>query len=192
MKEPVKLIPNLLSISRLALAPYLFVVLWRREYGLALVLCLIAGVTDALDGVLARRLNANSKVGAYLDPIGDKVMLSGAFLTLALDGAIEKWLAILVFGRDILILLLAGAAFAFTKIRSFPPSWWGKASTTAQIAYVLALMAHFCGFLSVGWPNFGKWCVAGFAIVSGIHYLWIAWSMARRPSNSGNKSTAAA
>src|SRR5262249_55901559 len=109
----VRVIPNLLSAARLAIAPFLFAVLWRREYGLALALCVIAGISDGLDGMLARRLGATSRFGAYLDPVADKILLSGAFLTLALDGAIEKWLAVLVFGRDVLILLLAVCGFVF-------------------------------------------------------------------------------
>jgi cardiolipin synthase (CMP-forming) len=175
----VKIIPNLLSAARLALAPYLFLLLWRRQYGLALAVCFIAGVTDAFDGVLARRWKASSKIGAYLDPIGDKVLLSGAFLTLALDGAIEKWVAILVLGRDVLILAMAASAFLFTKIRSFPPSWWGKASTTAQICYVLALLLHFVGFFPLALVELGKWIAVALAIWSGAHYIWIAIKVLR-------------
>jgi len=176
----VKLIPNLLSAARLALAPYVFFVVWRREYGLALALCLIAGITDAFDGVLARRLKASSKIGAYLDPIADKVLLSGIFLTLALDGAIEKWLAILVFGRDALILLLAGGAFVMTTVRTFPPSFWGKASTTAQIAYIVALLAHFAGFFPLPLVELGKWIVVALGLWSAVHYMWLAISIARQ------------
>lgn len=165
-------LPNLLSAARLALAPWLFVALWRREYQLALAIIVIAGVTDGLDGLLARVLRADSRLGAYLDPIADKVLLSGAFLTLALDGAIALWLAILVFGRDLLILLLAGGAFVFTKnVRDFPPSIWGKASTAAQILYVLAVIAHLAGFavqLAVA-PL--EWLVAALAVFSGFDYV---------------------
>ncbi len=175
----MKLIPNLLSAARLALAPYLFLLLWRREYGMALAVCFIAGVTDAFDGMLARRWKASSRIGAYLDPIGDKVLLSGSFLTLALDGAIAKWVAVLVFGRDALILLLAAAGFLLTNIRSFPPSWWGKASTTAQICYVVALLAHFCGFFPMALVELGKWIVVVLAIWSGLDYLRIAWKLWR-------------
>lgn len=178
----MKLIPNLLSAARLVLAPFLFLELWRREYGIALVLCFVAGITDAFDGLLARKLQASSRIGAYLDPIADKILLSGAFLTLALDGAIEKWVAILVFGRDAVILLLAGGAFALTNIRSFPPSFWGKASTTAQIAYIVALLAHFVGFFPLPLVELGKWIVAVLAVVSGSHYIWIALSRLRRSS----------
>ena len=165
-------IPNILSAARLLLAPYLFWLLWRREYSLALAVIVIAGISDGLDGLLARKLNANSRIGAYLDPLADKMLLSGAFLTLALDGAIELWLAILVFGRDIVILMLAGGAFFLTKtIRNFPPSIWGKASTMAQILFVLAVIAHLGGFAD----NFAvmplKWLVAALAIFSGADYI---------------------
>ena len=183
----MKLIPNLLSAARLALAPYLFMVLWRREYTLALGLILIAGITDGLDGLLARKLRAASRLGAYLDPIADKVLLSGSFLTLALDGAIEKWLAVLVFGRDALILLLAGGAFAFTSVRKFPPSIWGKASTTAQIAFVVAVLGHFAGVVPMSWVEMGKWIVAGLAVWSGLHYVWIAISAIVWPPMNADK-----
>ncbi len=179
----MKIIPNLLSAARLLLAPYLFLLLWRRQYGLALAVCFVAGITDALDGLLARRWKASSRIGAYLDPIGDKVLLSGAFLTLAIDGAIEKWVAILVFGRDLLIMALAAAAFFLTNIRSFPPSWWGKASTTAQIAYVLALLLHFVGFFPLVLVELGKWIVVALAIWSGADYFRIAFLRWKRAEN---------
>ncbi len=176
----LKLIPNLLSGSRLALAPVLFLLLWRRDYNLALGICFLAGITDLFDGLLARKLGASSRIGAYLDPIADKVLLSGSFLTLALDGAIEKWVAAIVFGRDILILLLAAAGFALVNARSFPPSFWGKASTTAQIAYIVALLAHFAGFFPLALVELGKWIVVVLAILSGAHYTWSAWNVLRR------------
>ncbi len=166
----MKLIPNLLSGSRLAMAPYLFFLLWRRQYGLALALIFIAGVTDGLDGYAARKLGGMSRLGAYLDPIADKVLLSGAFLTLAIDGAIETWLAILVLGRDVLILLVAAGMYLFTSIRSFPPSFPGKASTTAQIIFIVVLLMHFAGFLSHGWVATAEFFVVAWAIVSIIDY----------------------
>ena len=176
----MKLIPNILSAARLALAPYLFVVIWRREYTLALGLCLIAGVTDGLDGLIARQFQAASRLGAYLDPIADKVLLSGAFLTLALDGAIDKWVAVLVLGRDVLILFLAGGAFVLTTVRKFPPSIWGKGSTAAQILFVVALLAHLSEFVDAMWVETLKWLVVAFTAGSGAHYSWIAFSTARQ------------
>jgi cardiolipin synthase len=175
----VKHIPNLLSAARLALAPYLFVLLWRRQYTLALAFCLVAGLTDGLDGLLARRFQVSSRLGAYLDPAADKVLLSGAFLTLALDGAIERWLAVVVLGRDVMILLFVAGAFLLTPIRSFPPSIWGKASTAAQIAFIGVLLAHLAGFTGVFLVVAMKWLTASLAVWSGAHYAWVGISMAR-------------
>jgi cardiolipin synthase len=179
----VKHLPNLLSAARLALAPYLFVLLWRRQYAPALAFCLVAGLTDGLDGLLARRFHVSSRLGAYLDPIADKVLLSGAFLTLALDGAIERWLAVVVLGRDAMILLFVGGAFLLTPIRSFPPSIWGKASTAAQIAFIGVLLAHLAGFVPGSTGVFlvmvMKWLTAALACWSGAHYGWVGLSMAR-------------
>ena len=179
----MKQLPNLLSALRLALAPYLFVLLWRRDYLPALAICIVAGVTDGLDGLLARKLGAHSRFGAYLDPIADKILLSGAFLTLALDGAIEIWLAVLVLGRDALILLFAAGAFLFTKsTRDFPPSFWGKASTAAQIVFILALILHLTGLADatlfaapfVAIVTLLKWLVAALAVWSGLDYARLA------------------
>jgi cardiolipin synthase len=167
----VKHLPNALSAARLALAPYFFLLLWRREYGAALAVFFIAGVTDGLDGFLARHFKSASRLGAYLDPVADKVLLSGAFLTLALDGAIETWLAVLVLGRDVLILLYAATAFLLTKsVRSFPPSIWGKASTAAQILFVLAVMLHFVGFATGFVVALLKWLTVALTAWSGVDY----------------------
>jgi cardiolipin synthase (CMP-forming) len=179
----VKHIPNLLSLARLAMAPFLFLMLWRHEYGTALALIVLAGITDGLDGLFARRLAAASRLGAYLDPIADKVLLSGTFLTLALDGGIQKWLAVLVLGRDAGILLFAGAAFLFTKsLRSFPPSIWGKASTAAQIAFVLAVVMHYAGFRMELLVMALKWLTVALTAWSGIDYLVRGVAMAGQDS----------
>lgn len=173
----MKLIPNLLSAARLAIAPWLFWTLWHRDYGLALALCFLAGLTDGLDGLLARKFGADSRLGAYLDPLADKVLLSGAFLTLALDHAIAPWLAILVLGRDALILLFAGTVFVFTRVRNFPPSIWGKMSTCAQIAYIFVLLAHFNGFFPVFFVTLFEWLTAMLTAWSALHYAWIGRRM---------------
>jgi cardiolipin synthase (CMP-forming) len=176
----VRQIPNLLSASRLVLAPFVFVLLWRRHYSPALALLIVAGITDALDGLAARRFGAASKLGAYLDPIADKILLSGIFLTLALDGAIEPCLAILILGRDVGILLFAGGAFLFTKsLRDFPPSIWGKGSTVAQILFILALVSHLAGIGSEFVVSALKWLTAALAAGSGLDYAWRGLRMVR-------------
>src|SRR5579883_2909018 len=106
----------------------------------ALALFAAAAVTDALDGALARRFGWTSTAGAYLDPIADKALLSGLYLTLAVTGDIPWWLVGLIFGRDLLILAAAGLALLFTRLRAFPPSLWGKVSTIFQVLTAVAWM----------------------------------------------------
>jgi cardiolipin synthase len=167
----VRHIPNLLSIARLAMAPYVFTLIWRREYGMVLIFFVLAGITDGLDGLIARRFQANSRAGAYLDPIADKVLLSGSFLTLALDGAIEARVAYLVLGRDLLILLFAAGVMLSSRVPpSLPPSIWGKVSTAVQIAFVVALVTHFVGFAQSGLVVALRWMTVAFTILSAVDY----------------------
>lgn len=129
-------------MGRLAAAPYVWWLLWTRDYRSALVWMLLVGATDGLDGFLARRWGAASRLGALLDPVADKLLLSGAILTLALTGLTPAWLAWLVLGRDAAILGFAAGALLLTRTRRhFPPTAAGKLSTAFQILYVLAVTA---------------------------------------------------
>jgi cardiolipin synthase len=162
----LKHIPNLLSLARLALAPYVFVLLVRREYRTVLVLFAIAGLTDFLDGLAARKFGSTSRLGAILDPVADKVLLSGTFLTLALTGAIEVRVAAVVLGRDVLILAAAVVLYLAKSRRSFPPSIWGKISTLVQIAFVLVIVGQVGGAIFIAL----KWATVVLAVVSGADY----------------------
>jgi CDP-diacylglycerol--glycerol-3-phosphate 3-phosphatidyltransferase len=177
LRGPVYLkhIPNLLSLARLLAAPYLFWLLWERAWWAAALVMVLAAITDGLDGFLARRWKTSSQAGEVLDPIADKVLLSGSFLTLALNGSIAPWLAVLVLGRDALILLAAAGALLLSKtVRRFPPSIWGKASTVAQIAFIVALVTHGAGWAPAGLVELGKWIVAALTLWSGIDYAFRA------------------
>jgi cardiolipin synthase (CMP-forming) len=175
----VKHIPNILSSLRLVISPYLFYLLYHHENKLALAIAFVVGWTDAFDGFLARKLHAESRLGAYIDPVADKLMLSGLFVTMALMGTIDWWIAAIVLGRDVLILLMVGAAFAFTKIRAFPPSIWGKASTAAQILFILAMLIHLAGYEDTVTLVPLKWLVVGLAAWSGLDYSFRAVGLAR-------------
>lgn len=165
----IKFLPNLLSLARLAIAPFLFWLLWRGHFNAALVAILVAGITDGLDGYLARRLGISSRTGEVLDPIADKVLLSGAFVALWLEGSVEGWLAAIIFGRDALILAAAGVALMLSKSpRRFPPSLWGKLSTIAQVALVVTLAARIPEPVS----GIVKWTTAALTVVSFLHYGW--------------------
>ena len=162
----MKAVPNILSILRLALAPFIFSFLWAGDYRASLLLFGVAAATDALDGFVARRWRAESRTGAVLDPIADKVLLSGTYLTLALSGGIPAWIAWIVLGRDALILLVAGGLLALTgKRREFPPSAWGKISTIAQAAFVVAVLVDVRSAAQVL-----MWAVAALTVLSGVDY----------------------
>ena len=130
----------------------------------------LAAATDALDGFAARRLHAASRAGEVLDPIADKVLLSGAFVALALNGAIDLWLALVVVGRDVLILVIAGVGLALSRRRRFPPSVWGKASTVFQALFIVALMGSIATAVSATVLAILKWTTAGLTVWSGIDY----------------------
>jgi cardiolipin synthase len=164
-------LPNLLTAARLLAAPYILYLLWTGGYRTALVWFAIASATDVLDGFLARSLHASSRLGALLDPVADKVLLSGSFLTLGLKYVIPFWLMGIVLGRDLLILGFAIVALARKTRRDFPPSVWGKASTAAQIAYVLFAVGHQASITPLIVATVLGWIVATLTVWSGIDYV---------------------
>jgi len=176
-------IPNLLTLSRIVLVPVVGIYIWRREYIYAAAWFAIAGITDALDGWLARRLHASSKFGLFTDPIADKLLLSTMFVVLAIDRVLPWWFSGLVLGRDVVILLLALAGLAFTKHRGFPPSVWGKLSTLVQILYLLLLLLNRGGLAAQGLEMDIEralyWAVIALTTWSGLHYIWIALTLLR-------------
>jgi len=134
-------LPNLLTASRLILVPVIAERLARARYAQALALILLAGVTDGLDGWLARRFAWTTRAGAWLDPVADKALLITVYILLGLRGVIPAWLALLIPLRDLFILSMVGVGLMFTRVRDFPPSPWGKLSTIVQIFAALALLA---------------------------------------------------
>ena len=145
--------------------------LWTGEYRTAIVWFSIASATDVLDGFLARRFHAGSRIGALLDPVADKVLLSGSFLTLGFKGVIPLWLMAIVLGRDLLILGFAIVALARKLRREFPPSIWGKASTAAQIAYVLFAVGHEAAISPLIVATILSWIAAVLTLWSGMDYF---------------------
>lgn len=176
----MKHLPNVLSASRLLAAPYIFWLLWTRDYRTALIWFAIVGATDGADGYIARRFDAKSRLGALLDPVADKALLSGSFLVLALSGVVPAWLTVLVFGRDLLILLFALGMLAFSKVpREFPPSQAGKLSTALQILYVLCVTAAAAVLLPNSVAGVLQWGVALVTTWSGVDYARKALSIRR-------------
>jgi cardiolipin synthase len=167
-------IPNLLTFTRLLLAPFVFTAIVSGHGQRALALFACAALTDGLDGLLARRLHQITALGAYLDPIADKFLLSGVYFFLAVIGSVPWWLVAIIFGRDIFLLLSSGIALMFTAFRQFRPSVWGKASTFVQIACAIAWLAQNA-VQSVALHALAEaliWPTAAATIWSGLHYSW--------------------
>jgi cardiolipin synthase len=174
-------LPNLLTLARLALVPFVLRAILQGHHWLAVILFAIAAVTDVLDGAAARRLGVTTKAGAYLDPIADKCLMSGVFLALAMARIVPWWFVAVVFGRDIYILLAVAIILIASKIREFPPSVWGKVSTFVQIVTAVTLLAQ--DVLQIPILNSLAaamlWPCMGFTIWSGIHYTWRGVQLAR-------------
>jgi len=174
-------LPNLFTLARLVLAPFIAADILNGRYGRAIILLFAAGFTDVIDGFLARRLQAATPAGAYFDPIADKILLSVIYISLGLAGAMPWWMVAVVFGRDVLILAMAAYGLAFTKLRKFPPSVWGKISTFFQIAAALVVIGARSGIPA---PVTLALCLMVLGtIVSGIHYVWRAVVLSRQTAH---------
>lgn len=167
-------VPNQLTFLRLVFLPFFVIVLYYDRYGWALAILVAAALSDALDGLLARRLNQKTALGAYLDPIADKLMLSSSFLILALKGRIAWWLTLLVLSRDVLTLAAAAVILLVVGYRPFPPSLYGKASTLTQMLLIVLVIAGGAGmFTSLPFDRLETiltFLAAAFIIASGVHY----------------------
>jgi len=172
IRNRILTVPNQLTFLRLAFLPFFIIAIKYDRYDWALGILVVAGVSDGLDGLLARGLNQRTPLGAYLDPIADKLLLSSSYFVLALKGQIGWWLAILVLGRDVLILVACAVILLTVGYRPFPPSIWGKATTFFEISLVTLVL------LLAVWENeplrllreVCAYCVAAFVVISGIHY----------------------
>ena len=176
-------IPNLLSLVRIVLTPFAVAALVKTEYGSALLIIAIAGLTDALDGWLARTFGWTTAAGAILDPVADKLMLVAVYLGLGFSGLAPVWLVWIVLGRDVLILAFAGLVLLFVGRRKFPPSGWGKASTIIQMLTAVALVsgpAFDWAFLTAAGRGL-VWAVAVATVWSGIDYGWRGRRLLRQP-----------
>jgi cardiolipin synthase len=175
----LKYLPNLLTFLRLFLTPAVVTAILTRQTGWAILLFLIAAVSDVLDGWAARRFGAVTPFGAYWDPIADKFLMGGTFLALAAAAGVPRWFVVIVIGRDVGILLIVGILFLLTPLRKFSPSGWGKASTFVQICaagtWMLQPWLHIPAFAAGDM----LWISAAVTTWSGIDYLWRGFCMYR-------------
>ena len=165
--------PNLLTLLRLGFIPFIVSSILDERYETAFILFIVAGVSDALDGVLARSLGQRTKLGEYLDPVADKLLLSTLFLVLSVTHRIPWRVTVVVFSRDIIILVVCTLVYATTPLRDFSPSILGKANTVAQIVTVgIAILAEVRPWSWVVMlKSLGVWIVFGLTILSALHYV---------------------
>ena len=178
-------VPNQITLLRLGFLPFFLILISYERYRWALLVLVVAGLSDGIDGLLARSLNQRSSLGAYLDPIADKLLLSSSFIILAFKKQIAWWLTIIVFSRDILILVVAVAILLISGYRPFPPSIYGKMTTAFQIILVFTVV------FSAAYPSFHLarvihllvYGVTLFSVGSALHY---SFSTARHLSSSSS------
>ncbi len=166
-------IPNFLSLLRIILVPVIVIFLTQGEYFNALIVFIVAGITDALDGTMARLLNAQTKLGSYLDPIADKLLLATSFVTLAILGIIPSWLTVIVMSRDFIILLGIAILSLMSVTFEIKPALIGKVTTALQIGTIfLALLDNaVTNDVSYNWNLALFWVTALFTVASGLVYI---------------------
>jgi cardiolipin synthase len=176
-------LPNLLTIFRMVLTPVFVSMLFYQKFVWALVIFVVAGITDGLDGLLARRFDQQSQLGRILDPVADKLMLVASFVVLSMPSVFPRplprhlpipfWVTITVISRDVFILIGAAAINMVTGFRGFRPSWPGKVSTVVQIVAIAAVILAAEVRVGAGYylPTVYA-AVFALTLLSGIHYVF--------------------
>jgi cardiolipin synthase len=192
MRGRIWTVPNQITLLRLGFLPIFLILISYEQYPWALAVLVLAGLSDGIDGLLARKLNQRSSLGAYLDPIADKLLLSSSFVILAFKKEIAWWLTIIVLSRDVLILVVAVVIILIWGYRPFPPSLLGKLTTFFQIVLVFTVVlgAAYPSALLASAKQILIYTVTVFATVSAFHYsVSIARNLSApaQPSNRVNQ-----
>ena len=198
MSSRIITLPNLLTMFRMVLIPVFVSFLFYQKFVWALAVFIIAGVTDGLDGLFARRFNQKSQLGMILDPIADKLLLVTSFIVLSLPSIspqqqppshlpVPFWVTTAVISRDIFIIVGAAAINIVTGFRGFRPSWLGKASTAVQILAVIAILiaASIPSKISGYYLPTVYVTVFIFAVLSGVHYVFFASQLMSEEKRQG-------
>lgn len=175
MKSSIWTTPNELTLLRMCVVPFMAICVMEQRFGWALGLLVFAGLSDGLDGLLARRLHQRTKLGEYLDPIADKLMLTTMFLALSVAHKIPWKYTVLVFSRDITIIAVAVVLAMTTQMRDFRPSIFGKINTISQVGaifFVLLWQVYPVPAVYVV-RKVMLYGVFGFTLASGLHYSFL-------------------
>ena len=184
--------PNQLTLLRMVFLPFIINNLVDNHYRTALILFVLAGISDGLDGLLARTLHQQTMLGQYLDPIADKLLLSTMFMVLSILHKIPWKFTVLVFSRDVSILGVGTVLYAIAGLRDFRPSIFGKANTFAQlvaVVFVMLMEVHPARWVYVlRWA--GLRATFAFTIISALHYIYLVGIRLRTQSHSSTTMTA--
>ncbi len=186
--------PNQLTLLRMVFLPFIVIHLVAGHYNWALILFVLAGFSDGLDGLLARTLHQQTTLGQYLDPIADKLLLSTVFLVLSILHKIPWKYTVFVFSRDASILLASAVLYAIAGLRDFSPSIFGKANTFAQVAAVFFVMLFQIRHTRIVWITEFTFlhAVLAFTVISGVHYVFIVGQRLRALHTGASKSASPA
>jgi cardiolipin synthase len=178
--------PNQLTLLRMIILPFIVINVVKHDFKWALALFILAGMSDGLDGLLARTLHQQTLLGQYLDPIADKLLMSTMFLVLSIEGMIPWKYTVVVFSRDVSILLISGVLFMIAGLRDFRPSIFGKANTFAQVAaifFVLLLLVEPIRWVWIARTIFLR-ATFIFTIISAVHYALLVQHRLHAPAST--------
>lgn len=164
---------------RLFIIPFLVIEILDGHYRIAFALFILAGLSDALDGLLARLLSQKTTLGQYLDPIADKLLLSTLFVVLTHVGMIPQFVTVLVFSRDVGILLISTLLYVTGALRDFRPSLFGKLNTMVQIVALISVLCQKI-FVSVQLARLSDFLVRAIAVLAPLSAAQYAWIVFRR------------
>jgi cardiolipin synthase len=165
-------LPNLITVARLLLAPLAVLMIVSQRFMPAFAIFLAAGLSDAIDGFIARRFNLRTELGAYLDPLADKALLVSIYVTLAIVGELPPAIAIIVVSRDLMILIAVLISWLLNNPVAIRPVWVSKFNTAAQIALAaLVLGGQAFGLEPLAGQDYAVWLVGASTIASGAVYI---------------------
>jgi len=191
-------IPNLLSLLRLGLTPLFLISIVSGRPQISLLIFALAGITDALDGWIARAYGLQSRLGAYLDPVADKLLLTCAYVALAIPGLrpgviIPAWVTVMVIARDVIIVVVALVLYVATGRSRFPPTRLSKVNTITQVVTANLVLASSVWRLFETVAEWAIWAVVATTLASGIAYIFLVNKLAgeRRADEADGKIEAA-
>ena len=177
---------NRLTILRLLFIPLFVICLIQEREGAALIIFLLAGITDGLDGLIARSFSQKTTLGTFLDPMADKLLLTAAFLTLAIIGKLPGWLAVVTISRDIIIVAGSSVVYMINNHLEISPTIPGKLTTCFQLATIVVRLLQDFLLIPEAVSQGLIWLTAAITVFSGLHYIYIGANLVNNSAKTNN------